>query len=268
MTTATLVDLLKRRLKACGITYALVATRLALSEASVKRMFSRNDFSLQRIEDICRMAGIELADLARELTAEPAEVAHLTVEQEQEIVSDPKLMLVALCAVGNWTLDQIADTYDIPRAECIGYLARLDKQRIIDLMPDNRIRPRIHRNFAWLPDGPIKRYFRSRVEAEYLSSTFDRSDEAFLFVSGMLSGSSTAELIARMRRLAAEFADMHRADLRLPKPKRHGTSLLLAIRPWEPRAFRALRRPDRSPVSAGSFPHPNPPTTKLTKSKR
>ncbi len=257
MTAATLVDLLKRHLKARGITYAQVATRLALSEASVKRMFSRQDFTLQRVEDICHIAGMELADLARELTEEPTGVTHLTVEQEQEIVSDTKLMLVALCAVGNWTLEQIVDTYDIPRVECIGYLARLDRQRIIDLLPDNRIRPLIHRTFAWRPDGPIKRYFRARMETEYLSSNFRRTDEAFLFVNGMLSAKSTTELIGRLRKVAAEFAEMHRDDLRLQMPQRHGTSVLLAIRPWEPRAFRALRRPDRAPVPAGRLLHPS-----------
>ena len=268
MTTATLVDLLKRHLKANGITYAQVAARLALSEASVKRMFSRHDFTLRRMEEVCHIAGIEIADLARELTAEPTGVTHLSVEQEQEIVSDPKLLLVALCAVGNWTLEQIVDTYEIPRVECIGYLARLDKHRIIDLMPENRIRPLIHRTFSWLPDGPIKRYFRSRVEAEYLSSTFHRSDEAFLFVNGMLSAKSTTELIARMRKLASEFAEMHRDDLRLPKSQRHGTSALLAIRPWEPRAFRALRRPDRSPVPAGRFLEPALAEAKSIRKKR
>ena len=125
--------------------------------------------------------------------------------------------------------------FDTSKQPDYGYLARLDKQRIIELMPDNRIRPLIHRTFAWRPDGPIKRYFRSRLEAEYLSSTFHRSDEAFLFVNGMLSGKSTTELIGRMRKLAAEFAEMHRDDLALPLPQRHGTSVLLAIRPWEPR---------------------------------
>jgi hypothetical protein len=268
MTTATLVDLLKRHLKARGLTYAQVANLLDLSEASVKRMFSRHDFTLQRMEDICHIAGIELADLARELTAEPTGATHLTIEQEQEIVSDPKLMLIALCAVGNWTLEQITDTYDIPRVECIGYLARLDKHRIIELMPDNRIRPLIHRTFAWRPDGPIKRYFRDRMEAEYLSSTFHRSDEAFLFINGMLSAKSTTDLIGRMRKLAAEFAEMHRDDLALPLPQRHGTSVLLAIRPWEPRAFRALRRPNRSPVPAGRFLDPLVPAAKPIRKKR
>jgi hypothetical protein len=239
------------------VTYAQVATRLGLSEASVKRMFSRRDFTLQRVEDVCRAAGIGFAELARELVREPAGVTHLSVEQEQELVSDPRLLLVALCAVGNWSFEQIVDTYNIPKLECIGYLARLDKRRIVELLPDNRIRPLINRTFSWLPDGPIQRYFRAQVEAEYLSSKFDGTDELFLFVNGMLSVKSTMELIGRMRKVAAEFADMHHDDLALPLAKRHGTSALLAIRPWEPRAFRSLRRESRSPVPAGRLLMPS-----------
>ena len=141
MTAGRLIDLLKRRLKAQGITYAQVASRLRLSEASIKRMFARGDFTLQRLDELCRIVGSDVAELARALSEEDAKPTYLTEEQEQEIISEPKLFLVALCAVGNWTLDQIADTYAISRTECVGYLARLDKLRIIELMPENRIRP-------------------------------------------------------------------------------------------------------------------------------
>ena len=267
MSALTLVDLLKRRLKLHGVTYAQVAARLDLSEASVKRLFSRRDFTLQRVEDVCRAAGIDFADLARELIQEPAGVTHLSVEQEQEIVSDPRLLLVALCAVGNWTFEQIVHTYDIPRVDCIRYLARLDKRRIIELLPQNRIRPLISRTFAWLPDGPIQRYFRERIEAEYLGSRFDGSNELFAFINGMLSAKSTTELISRMRKLAAEFADMHREDLALPLEQRHGTSALLAIRPWEPREFRALRHAHRPPVPAGRLLVPVVATPVATKGR-
>jgi hypothetical protein len=256
MHAIALVDALKRMLKGHEVTYAMVAAGLGLSEASVKRMFSRRDFTLQRLEDVCRVAGIDFGDLAREATAEAAGTTHLTVEQEREIVSDPKLMLIALCAVGNWTLDDIVDTYDIPRTECIRCLARLDRHRIIELAPDNRIRPLVDRTVSWLPDGPIQKYFRAQVEAEYLSSRFDRPGELFLFVSGMLSRRSTAEVTARMRRVAGDFADLHASDRALPLSERHGTSLLLAIRPWEPRAFLRLRRKDRDPVPAGRFLDP------------
>jgi hypothetical protein len=256
MFAVALIDTLKRSLKGRAITYAVLGKGLGLSEASVKRMFSRRDFTLHRMEEICRIAGLDFGELAREATAEAAGITHLTVEQEDEIVSDPKLMLIALCAVGNWTLEQIVDSYDIPRVECIRCLARLDRCRIIELAPDNRIRPLINRTFSWLPDGPIQRYFRARVESEYLSSKFDRPGELFLFVSGMLSRRSTAEVTARMRRVADDFADLHATDRVLPLSERHGTSMLLAIRPWEPRAFQALRRKHRAAVPAGQLLNP------------
>jgi transcriptional regulator with XRE-family HTH domain len=176
MQAASLVDALKRLLKGQGITYAQIAAALGLSEAGVKRMFSRRDFTLQRLEEICRVARLEFAELARAASEEPGGIAYLTVEQEREIVSDPKLMLIALCAVGKWTFEQIVDTYALSRTECVRYLTRLDRHRIIELQPGNRIRPLISRTFAWRPDGPIQRYFRARVEAEYLSSRFERPD--------------------------------------------------------------------------------------------
>ena len=256
MQAASLVDALKRLLKAQGITYARVAAGLGLSEAGVKRMFSRGDFTLQRLEDVCRIARVDLAELARAAADEPKGLAQLSIEQERELVSNPRLMLVALCAVGNWTFEQIVDTYSITSAECVRLLARLDRHRIIELLPGNRIRPRISRTFSWRPDGPIQRHFHARVEAEFLGSRFDRRDELFLFVSGMLSRRSSADLIARLKDLARDFAELHRDDVALPLGERHGASLLLATRAWEPRAFRDLRRADRPPAPAGGALHP------------
>ncbi len=120
--------------------------------------------------------------------------------------------------MGNWTVEQIVETYDLTLAECVGCLTRLDRRRIIELQPGNRIRPLISRTFSWLPDGPIQRYFRSRVEAEYLGGKFDRPEELFVFVSGMLSRQSAEELIVRLRRTAREFAELHQDDLALPIP--------------------------------------------------
>lgn len=250
MHAAALVDALKRTLKGKGLTYADLAKGMKLSEASVKRIFSRGDFTLQRLEEVCRIARIDFAELAAAAAEESQGVAQLTVEQEKDIVSDPKLLLVAWCAVNNWTFEQIIANYALTEAECVRCLARLDRIRIIELLPGNRIRPLVSRAFAWRPDGPIQRHFRERIEAEYLGSRFDRNDELFLFLSGMISSASITELIGELRRVARDFAQRHRADVGLPLPQRFGTSLLIAMRPWELRAFRNLRREGAMPGPA------------------
>jgi hypothetical protein len=71
-----------------------------------------------------------------------------------------------------------------------------------------------------------------------------------------------------LRKLAEDFAEMHRDDRVLPLGQRHGTSVLLATRPWEPRAFRALRRGDRSPVPAGQLLQPGLAAATRAKKRR
>ena len=80
--TGVLVDALKRELRLRGITYAALAPRLGLSEASVKRMFSRRDFTLRRLDDICRCAQIEFSELARAVARDEALITHLSLEQD------------------------------------------------------------------------------------------------------------------------------------------------------------------------------------------
>ena len=74
------VEALKRALKAKKLTYAQVARELKMSEASVKRMFSSNHFTLDRFEQICQIAGLGLTELAREVDSEKNYISHLTLD--------------------------------------------------------------------------------------------------------------------------------------------------------------------------------------------
>lgn len=241
-TSAGLVEVLKRELRSRGITYARVARELRLSEASVKRMFSRRNFSLKRLDQVCQLANSEFSDIARALHQEENLISRLSHEQEQEIVSNPRLFLVAVCALNHVGFDQIVATYDISRPECIQLLARLDRLGFIRLLPNNRIRLLISLDFSWLPDGPIQRFFNQQAHNEYFRSRFDRPDEFMVVVNGMLSRASSAALVTRLKRIAREFSELNNQDARLPLGERSAMSLLVAIRHWELAAFADLRR--------------------------
>jgi predicted transcriptional regulator len=241
-TSAGLVEVLKRELRSRGITYARVARELRLSEASVKRMFSRRNFSLKRLDQVCELANSEFSDIARALHQEEQLISRLSHEQEQEIVSNPRLFLVAVCALNHVGFDQIVATYDISRPECIQLLARLDRLGFIRLLPNNRIRLLISLDFSWLPDGPIQRFFNQQAHNEYFRSRFDRPDEFMVVVNGMLSRASSAALVTRLKRIAREFSELNNQDARLPLGERSAMSLLVAIRHWELAAFAELRR--------------------------
>ena len=240
--TIAVVEALKRALKAKKQTYAHVARELDMSEASVKRMFSSNHFTLDRFEQVCTFAGLTLTELAREVDSAKNYIAHLTLEQEREVVGNVKLFLVAVCVLNHMTMDQILGTYDLTRAECTQLLLKLDRIKFLELMPNNRIRLSVSPNFSWLPDGPILQYFRTRAQNEYFRSRFDGANETIMVVNAMLSASSTAQFVAKLRKLATEFSDMHNDDKHLPIGTRRPVSVVLALRPWELDDFNRLRR--------------------------
>ena len=240
--TAALVRALKNVLKARGMTYAQLAKGLHLSEASVKRVFAQHTFTLERLDQICDFVGVEISDLARIVAHEAQSPVQLTWQQEKEVVSDPKLLLVAVHALNHWTMDDIMGSYALTKVECTRLLAKLDRLGIIDLMPDNKIRVKVARGFRWLPDGPIQQYFRDQLQTDFFQSRFDGARELMVFVSGMLSHSSNAIMQNRLRRLREEFSDLHLQDLDVPFAERFGTSLLIAIRPWTPQTFKRYRK--------------------------
>src|SRR6267142_1356573 len=240
--TAALVENLKRELRARNITYATVAKRLGMSEASVKRMFSQKEFTLSRIDAICEVAGIEFSDLARTLGAPDAVISQLSYEQEKEFVENHKLMLVALCTLNHWSFDDIVAAYDIAPAECIKLLARLDRLKFIELLPDNRIRLLVSRAFAWIADGPIQRLFKAQFQVDFFRSSFDKESELLLLANGAIARPSVSALLARLRKTAAEFSAMRSDDAGLPAAERTPITLLLAARPWSAEFLRKYRR--------------------------
>ena len=132
MSEATqLIATIKQHLKSQGKTYRDVAQALKLSEPSVKRLFASGRFTVDRLVQVANLLGYTLAELSREAQAAQPLLSTLTATQEREVVSDPKLLLVAVCALNHWTLEDIVHFYLIDHAECIKYLLRLDKLGII-----------------------------------------------------------------------------------------------------------------------------------------
>jgi len=82
---------LKQVLKANRLTYAEMVRRLDMSEANVKRMFASQRFTLEWLEQICRLMQMELSGLFQLYEASRQRVTQLTVEQEQELVADAAL---------------------------------------------------------------------------------------------------------------------------------------------------------------------------------
>ena len=241
-TTADLVAALKKELKTAQMTYADLAQALGMAESSVKRMLAKGDMPLSRIDAICRALALDFADLARHVADNQPLLRELTPEQERAVVADKKLLLMAICVLSQWTLEQVTTAYRLTEAEGIQYLAQLDRIGIIELRPFNRYRLKLAKTFRWRPHGAVMHYFRDNALLDYFAGGFDGPGEGVLLVHGAISRSLAPAFMERMQRVAHDFAQQHLADQKLPQSEREGYTLLLALRSWEFEAFAGMRR--------------------------
>jgi transcriptional regulator with XRE-family HTH domain len=241
-TTADLVSALKKELKSAHMTYADLAKTLNLAESSVKRMLSKGDMPLSRIDAICRALKLDFAELARRVADTQPMLQEMTLEQESAVVADKKLMLTAICVLSQWTLEQITSQYRLSEPECIAYLAQLDRIGIIELRPLNRYRLKLAKTFRWRAHGPVMNYFRENALLDYFSKGFAGPGEGLLLVHGSISRTLAPMFLERLQRVAQDFAQQHQADQKLAERDREGYTLLLAMRSWEFEAFAMLRR--------------------------
>ncbi|MGH1357285.1 MAG: helix-turn-helix domain-containing protein [Burkholderiaceae bacterium] len=231
-TSKELIQAVRAELRAAGLTYADLARDLGSSESTIKRMFSRADMSLSRLDQILRILHIDLNDLHRRMASQRITPNELSHRQEQAVVSDRRLMLVAICCQSEWSFEQILHYYRFEQPELIKHMTRLDKIGLIELRAQNRYSLKLAKGFRWRPNGPVMDFFRERAMADYFSGGFDGNGEALILVHGTISSAAAPSFSERLQRLAQDFSRQHLADHSLADEHRRSYTLVLGMRDW------------------------------------
>jgi DNA-binding Xre family transcriptional regulator len=248
--TIALVGELKAVLREQGLTYADLAPQLGLSEASVKRLFAANAFTLERFEAACLAAGIQVADLVERMAERKSPVTELTGEQEDELMANPKLLLMTYLMFNRWSRDDVLRVYELDPREVDALLLRLDALGIVDLRPGGRIRCLVTRNFAWRKDGPVQRFVERAIIPEFFQSRFEEPHAEFRFFASALSAASAEQLRLSIMRVVREFSELAEQDSALPMTERVGTAAVLAMRPMHFSGFARYKRDETLPPGA------------------
>ena len=230
--TSQLLNTLKKCLKAKGISYRQLARELNLSEASIKRLFSDQSFTLKRVEEICTLLNLNFLDLARISTDADAGPSVLTVSQESALAENPKLLVFFYLLLSGRTPASIVADYSISEPESLRFLLELDRLKLIELYPENRVRFLTQQTIVWRKDGPIRDTYEKKIKEEFLNAPFDSADERLRFENGKLSDASHSVMLKKLDRLLKEFNELTEIDKALPQKKSHNTGLMIAFRPW------------------------------------
>lgn len=236
-----IVSELKRALREHDLTYADVAQKLELSVASIKRLFSTGDFSLARVDLICELIGKPLRDILERAHERTAPSNPLSLAQERELVADPKLLFITWLVVNRTSFEDTVRLYRFTQREALAYLLRLDRLKIIELQPGNRVRLLVSRRFTWRSGGPVQRYIHEKLLREFLSSRFEQTPAEFFFHGGSVSDEAMARLQRVLQNAARECAEVIEGERAAPQARR-GVAYVLALRPWNYSGFTQYER--------------------------
>lgn len=240
--TQRLLDTLKRCLRTRGMTYRALGRALGLSESSVKRLFADESFSLVRLERVCRVLDMSMADLVR-MASGPAEAqtSMLTLDQERVLASSAPLLACFYLLLNGRKVDDAARRLGASPKVMRAMLERLASAGLLEIDRRNAVRLHARLPIAWRPEGPVRKLYERQVRAEFLQGPFTRSNESLSFHSAELSPASVRILQRKIERLAADFADLAALDVHVPTREKSSIALLLACRPWVFSMFSAYR---------------------------
>jgi transcriptional regulator with XRE-family HTH domain len=234
---------LKRGLRSRGITYAMLAKRISLSEPSVKRILSRGSLSLPRLERICEATGISMEELVRPVPGAHSEPSStLTAAQETALAADPQLLGCFYLLTNGHAPRDVAAELGADEKLLRRWLVKLDNLGLVELRARLGARLRVHAPISWREDGPIRRTYEHQVREEFMRSAFTAADESLHFRSAELSDASRQVLQRKLARLSADFNELAELDRHLSSREKRSVALMTACRPWVFSMFDGLRK--------------------------
>jgi hypothetical protein len=137
--------------------------------------------------------------------------------------------------------EEMTQQYHFTEREALRYLIRLDRLKVIELQPGNRVRLLVSRHFSWRAAGPVQKYIHPKLLREFFASHFGSAEDEFFFHGGRVSAEALAHLKRALRGAARECAEIIERD-RSTTQERNGAAFVLALRPWNYSGFAQFNR--------------------------
>lgn len=222
-----LFELLKSVLKARGVTYAMLADRLGLSEPTIKRIFAERDCKLSRMAEICDALNLTLDDLIAEANRVEVRPAQLSAEQEMQLAENRPAFRLFILLLDGASIEAIQEL-EGDRVFELGLA--LERIGLAEVMPGGRIRLTNAGPVEFRRDGPLHQELVA-LNMAFLRGAFmakDTADSAFLTQTRRMTEKSAQHILARLRDVQVELSNLARRD-QLTQPKEALASYKLGI---------------------------------------
>lgn len=173
---------LKKKLKLSRMTYRELAKQLEMSEAGVKKLFSKSDISMSRAFQICALLNLNMAEVIQEANDESVAEKVFSDQQVAFFTKNPHFFFFYMrLAYEKKTLEELQEEYKLTERSIFLYLKKLDEIGLLILKSKN--------TFSFV-DGPVLRLRTAGTKLEKIKFQATRNllSRIETDVAGELSG--------------------------------------------------------------------------------
>ncbi|CUI66403.1 helix-turn-helix domain-containing protein [Cognatishimia activa] len=214
-------EILKRSLRARGMTYAQVGEALGLSEVSVKRMFAQRDCKMSRLFELCELLELPPEEILQRARRTRTDAVYLPLETEAALAANPSLFHFMLLLRESFSSRQIASIYNLTRLDIDHYGRLLENLGLAELLPEGKVRLDMPYPVKIRPFGPLHSIVKS-VNQNFLSLAIDESngeDLAFSAMSRRMLPDTLKQIVRELGEFQSHIANLARQDQMIANDK-------------------------------------------------
>lgn len=209
---ATLLGVLRRRLRQQGFTALRLAAELAVSEATAKRWLAGKGLTLDRLDRLAGLAGLTFAELAREAEDVPPGLAReLTLAQERALSADIFLSFLFMAILAGIQPDEIMADFSLPVRAMETALLKLERLALIDRLRQGRARALVDRALVFRK-APLRSLFERHMKQIYFELDYAAPETIYASEMVKLSDVGAAQLAELIEKLRGEVQSLSERD--------------------------------------------------------
>ncbi len=163
-----LMVLVKKKAQERSLTQKQVAQKLRVSLPTVKRWWGGKGVTLAVLNKICTLLEIPLSELFLESENRASSRYLYTVEQENMLVQNPQALALFDLLVSGKSLAFIKRKYQLPDVLVSSLLLKLDRVKLIKLLPGSKPDLLQKGEPQWIAGGPLSKKYRKAMIASLL----------------------------------------------------------------------------------------------------
>jgi len=204
-------DMLKRVMRARGMSYRDLGDRLGVSEPSIKRMFSQRDCKMSRLDRICDILDISLSDL--EAGAERYDEDPISLGQDIELrfAEDVSLFTFFILLREGLSAERIGEAFGLDQFDLFFYARDLEAMALAEVGPGGAISRLEKRPIQFRHDGPLNR-IHSALNIEFIRQCIETEARSFMTVSRQLRPETVRLIEEELNALRRKITTLARQD--------------------------------------------------------